>query len=61
MADLFYAVPHMDMLNALKTNIQENGLHAFERTASTSVGNFMTLLGFYLCSRFVTYNGQVYI
>lgn len=58
---MLYSVSHAEVLPIIWACIEQNGVLAFERCVHISVDNFMTLLEFYLCSTFVSYDDKVYI
>ncbi|XP_049513379.1 uncharacterized protein LOC125940825 [Dermacentor silvarum] len=54
--DLYYSLPHDDLLRCVEECIDEYGSVKFSCEAGISVDNFLEMLNFYLCSTFIQWN-----
>ncbi|XP_077564624.1 uncharacterized protein LOC144180093 [Haemaphysalis longicornis] len=59
--DLFYSIPKKELIDAVRTLIEENGPVRFQNASGMSTEGFIDLLAFYLESTFVAFNDQYYV
>ncbi|XP_064464986.1 uncharacterized protein LOC135376414 [Ornithodoros turicata] len=59
--DLFYSIPHVQLLQSVEDIIERSGGVRFQNNAGVSISTFMELLTVYLSSTVVQNSGQFYI
>ncbi|CAN7984442.1 unnamed protein product, partial [Ixodes hexagonus] len=59
--DLYYSLPHNELLTCIRDCIDVFGAVAFQNAAGLSVDGFMELLVMYLRSTFATWDGSIYL
>ncbi|XP_072143101.1 uncharacterized protein [Dermacentor andersoni] len=59
--DLFYSVPQRQLLSSVHECIEYSGTISFQNHAGVSVGNFLSLLEYYLRATFIVFNDQPYL
>lgn len=59
--DLYYSLPHKDLLECIEGCMDNFGAPAFQNTAGVSCQGFLDLLSLYLTSTFVEWNEKVYL
>nr|XP_054920603.1 uncharacterized protein LOC126518176 [Dermacentor andersoni] len=59
--DLFYSVPQRQLLSSVHECIEYSGTISFQNHAGLSVGNFLSLLEYYLRATFIVFNDQPYL
>ncbi|XP_042144719.1 uncharacterized protein LOC121834881, partial [Ixodes scapularis] len=59
--DLFYAIPHSELMQAVEECIDTFGAVAFSSSCGIASDSFLELLNFYLASTFVTFEGNTFL
>lgn len=59
--ELFFSVPHAELLESVRYCIEENGEDLFPYSTGMNVHNFINLREFYLNSTFLTFDNSFYL
>ncbi|XP_040070667.3 uncharacterized protein LOC120843379, partial [Ixodes scapularis] len=59
--DMFYSIPHGELMTAVEECIHTNGAVAFSSSSGVSCDSFLELLHFYIQSTYVTYEGDTFL
>ncbi|CAN7985307.1 unnamed protein product, partial [Ixodes pacificus] len=59
--DMFYSIPHGELMKAVEECIQSSGSVAFMNSTGLAVESFLELLTFYLSSTYITFEGEIFL